>query len=211
MSVSTKPPAAPALPATGKGTEASPGRQANSKRRHLCGGPDAHEKWNLRARGESPLKRADRAYAEILQEVRVAQTAVQILLAFLLTLAFTSRFSAISHFQRDMYVLTLLLGAVAMALLIAPTAAHRVVYRRRLKLHLVRVAHRLALAGLAVLVLTMGSALLLILDIVAGMNSAIFLAGGVMGWFTIWWFAFPTWLRIRHRYCASANESPDES
>jgi hypothetical protein len=177
----------------------------------LCSGPDAHEKWNIRARGESPLKRADRAYAEILQEVRVAQTAVQILLAFLLTLAFMPKFSTISHFQQDMYVVTLLLGAVAMALLVAPTAAHRVVYRRRLKLHLVRVAHRLALAGLGVLMLTMGSALLLILDIVAGMHSAIFLAGGVMVWFAVWWFAFPTWLRIRHKYCASADESPDES
>jgi hypothetical protein len=47
-----------------------------------------HDDWNAEARGETPMQRADRAYAEILQEVRVAQTGVQILFAFLLALAF---------------------------------------------------------------------------------------------------------------------------
>jgi uncharacterized protein DUF6328 len=48
-------------------------------------------------RHEMPLQRADRAYGEILQEVRVAQTGVQILFAFLLTLAFTARFKSITR------------------------------------------------------------------------------------------------------------------
>jgi hypothetical protein len=59
---------------------------------HHCGEEDAHERWNRAARGETPLQRLDRAYAELLQEIRVAQTGVQILLAFLLTIAFTPRF-----------------------------------------------------------------------------------------------------------------------
>jgi len=62
---------------------------------------DRHDEWNAGARGETPLQRADRAYGEILQEVRVAQTGVQILFAFLLTLAFTSRFASITQFQRN--------------------------------------------------------------------------------------------------------------
>ena len=184
----------------------SAGSEASQRKRHLCEGPDEHERWNLKARGESPSKHADRVYAEILQEVRVAQTAVQILLAFLLTLAFTSRFSAITPLERGMYVVTLLLGSAAMALLIAPTAVHRVMYRRRLKVQLVQVAHRFALAGLAVLVLTLGSGLLLILDVVAGMYPAIVFTGAVVAWFTVWWFAFPTWVRLRHKHCASVDD-----
>src|SRR5262249_5363915 len=72
---------------------------------------DRHDEWNAGARGETPLQRADRAYGEILQEVRVAQTGVQILFAFLLTLAFTSRFASITQFQRNAYVVTLMLCA----------------------------------------------------------------------------------------------------
>jgi Family of unknown function (DUF6328) len=91
-----------------------------------------HDEWNAGARGETPLQRVDRAYGEILQEVRVAQTGVQILFAFLLTLAFTSRFASVTQFQRDICVRTLMLCAAAAALLIAPASFHRVVYRRRL-------------------------------------------------------------------------------
>jgi len=98
-----------------------------------------HDDWNAGARGETPMQRADRAYGEILQEVRVAQTGVQILFAFLLALAFQARFAAITDFQRVVYVVTLMLCAAATALLIAPAAMHRVIYRRRLKQHLVRV------------------------------------------------------------------------
>src|SRR5215475_3037583 len=58
----------------------------------ICSAVRNHDEWNAIERGETPLQRADRAYGEILQEVRVAQTGVQILFAFLLTLAFTSRF-----------------------------------------------------------------------------------------------------------------------
>jgi uncharacterized protein DUF6328 len=163
-----------------------------------CLSSDEHDDWNAQARGETPLQRADRAYGEILQEVRVAQTGVQILFAFLLTLAFTNRFAAITEFQRYIYVLTLMLSAAAAALLIAPAAFHRVVYRRRLKQHLVHAASRLALAGLVLLLLAMVSALLLILDVVTGRGPAMVLAASAMGWFIAWWFVLPTWQRVRH-------------
>ncbi len=164
-----------------------------------CMSPDEHDEWNADARGETPLQRADRAYGEILQEVRVAQTGVQILFAFLLTLAFTSRFATITAFQKHIYVLTLMLTAGATALLIAPAAFHRLVYRRRLKQHLVRAASRLALAGLVLLLLAIVSALLLILDVVTGLGPALVLAAGALSWFIAWWFILPTWKRLRHQ------------
>jgi amino acid transporter len=164
----------------------------------VCPAPDQHDDWNARQRGETPLQRADRAYGEILQEIRVAQTGVQILFAFLLTLAFTNRFESVTQFQRVVYVITLLLCAAATALLIAPAAFHRVVYRRRLKQHLVRVANRLALAGLGFLVLAMVSAMLLILDVVTGPGWAFSLVAVVLIWFMTWWFIVPYRSRLRH-------------
>ena len=47
------------------------------------------DSWNTHHRSEAPLKRADRNFAELLQELRVLFTGVQILLGFLLTLAFS--------------------------------------------------------------------------------------------------------------------------
>ena len=149
-------------------------------------------------RHEMPLQRADRAYGEILQEVRVAQTGVQILFAFLLTLAFTNRFRSITPVQRDIYVVALMLAAAATALLIAPAAFHRVIYRRRLKQHLVHVANKLALAGLVLLLLAMISALVLILDVTTGMAMAVILASGMLTWFFTWWFIVPVYSRLRH-------------
>lgn len=165
----------------------------------MCMAYDDHDEWNADARGETPLQRADRAYGEILQEVRVAQTGVQILFAFLLTLAFTNRFATISPFDRLVYVVTLMLCAAATALLIAPAAFHRVIYRRRLKQHLLHVANRLALSGLVLLVLAMTSAILLILHVVLGFGPALFLTLGALSWFVTWWFILPVWSRLRHQ------------
>lgn len=94
------------------------------------------------------------------------------------------------------------------ALLIAPASFHRVVYRRRLKHHLVRIASRLALSGLVLLLLALISALLLILDVVIGLGPALVLAVGALGWFVTWWFVLPVWSRIRHQ--AFAGHVPDE-
>ena len=171
---------------------------------------DRHDEWNAGARGETPLQRADRAYGEILQEVGVAQTGVQILFAFLLTLAFTSRFASITQFQRNAYVVTLMLCAASAALLIAPAAFHRVVYRRRLKPHLVRMASRLALAGLVLLLLAMVSALLLILDVVSGLTPALVLAGVALAWFVTWWFVLPLRSRIRQQASAAQLDVQDD-
>jgi Family of unknown function (DUF6328) len=164
----------------------------------VCSAVDDHDEWNAAERGETPLQRADRAYGEILQEVRVAQTGVQILFAFLLALAFQARFASVTHFQRDAYAVTLMLCAAATALLIAPAAFHRVVYRRKLKQHLVQAASRLAFSGLVLLMLSLVSAVLLIMDVVFGTGPAAVMASGTAGWFFTWWFVLPVFSRIRH-------------
>src|SRR3954467_4360202 len=92
---------------------------------------------NDNTRDETDDQKADRRYDELLQELRVAQTGVQFLFAFLLGLAFTQRFGQITDFQKWLYVATLLATAAASALLIGPVPFHRILFRRGLKPRLV--------------------------------------------------------------------------
>src|SRR5271169_4578481 len=80
-------------------------------------------------RDESEAERDDRNLAELLQELRVAGLGVQVLFGFLLSLPFTTRFVKLSHAQHGLYVAALLLAATATALLLAPVAYHRLVFR----------------------------------------------------------------------------------
>jgi hypothetical protein len=121
-----------------------------------------------RQRNETPRERDDRNFAELLQELRVTQTGVQILFAFLLTLAFTDRFPDLDDVQRGTYVATLMLAMAATVLFTAPAALHRILFRRGVKRTVVEVSSRLATAGLAVLALAMTGALLLVVDVVLG-------------------------------------------
>src|SRR5918912_1518637 len=88
---------------------------------------------DLDGRDETVNERADRNYAELLQELRVAQTGVQILFAFLLTLPFTQRFGVVSAGQKTIFLGTLVATVVSMACLIAPVSFHRIVFGRGLK------------------------------------------------------------------------------
>lgn len=142
-------------------------------------------------RDESEDERADRQYNELLQELRVAQTGVQFLFAFLLTLAFTQRFPQVTDFQHWVYVATLTATAVASALLIGPVPFHRIVFRRGLKPRLVRGADLMARGGLAMLLLAINGAVLLILDVVLTGPLPFVMSGAVALWFVLVWYVVP--------------------
>ncbi|MFT2018259.1 DUF6328 family protein [Streptomyces sp. 796.1] len=146
-------------------------------------------------RDESHEERADRRWAELLQEVRVAQTGVQILLAFLLTVVFTPRFGDLSDVNRHLYVATVLLGAAATGALIAPVSIHRFVTGWGVKPQTVTWASRCTLAGLVLLLCTIGSALLLVLRVVITDSVATLLVAGVLAWFVCCWFLPAYWMR----------------
>ncbi|MGP3952447.1 DUF6328 family protein [Streptomyces sp. 7N604] len=151
-------------------------------------------------RHETREQRADRRWAELLQEVRVAQTGVQILLAFLLTVAFTPRFEDLADPDRNIYVVTVLLGAAATGALIAPVSFHRIVFGHRLKPETVVWASRFTLVGLVLLLCTLISALLLILRVVISDQLAVWLVFGALVWFASCWFVPAVWVRRRtHR------------
>src|ERR1700693_2714317 len=104
---------------------------------------------SLDPRDESEAERDDRNLAELLQELRVAGLGVQVLFGFLLSLPFPPRFARLSPGQRDLYLASLVLAAVSTALLVAPVAYHRLVFRRRQKERLVRAARVMAILGLS--------------------------------------------------------------
>jgi hypothetical protein len=152
---------------------------------------DADAEQDYGRRAETTAQRLDRNYNELLQELRVAQAGVQILFAFLLTLAFSQRFAETTAFQRATYVVTLLFAAGAAGLLIAPVAFHRIVFRQRQKDDLVEAANRLSLGGLGMLLVAMVGSVLLILDVVLGRARALGLAGVVAAWFIGFWVVLP--------------------
>lgn len=150
-----------------------------------------------RTRDETDDQKADRRYDELLQELRVAQTGVQFLFAFLLTLAFTQRFARITDFQHWLYVVTLMATTVASALLIGPVPMHRILFRRGLKPRLVRGADVMARGGLAMLLLAINGAVLLILDVVLTGVLPFVLSGLATAWFVLVWYVVPLTARER--------------
>jgi hypothetical protein len=148
-------------------------------------------------RQEPEARQLDRNWAELVQELRVIGTGVQILFAFLLSIPFQARFANTSAFQRDVYLATLMSSGAAAALFIAPVAVHRFLFRFRAKDEVVNVTNALALCGLATLSVAMIGAILLVSDWVAGDLGAGVCTGSAALALIAGWFAFPMWLRHR--------------
>ena len=155
------------------------------------------DRWNYLARGETSTQRLDRNFSELLQEVRVAQVGVQLLLTFLFAAAFTPRFVDFSAVQQGMYGVALALSAASTALLMAPVSFHRMVFRRRLRRELVLMSNRMVFFGLLLLILALAAAILLVTDVTMGLTSAIWVTTGVVGWFGLWWYVLPLRCRLR--------------
>jgi len=148
-------------------------------------------------RDESAEERADRKWGDLLQELRVAQTGVQILFGFLLAVVFQQRFITLGATDRSIYVVTVVLGAVTTGALIGPVSFHRMLAGRRLKPQTVTWASRLTVIGLVLLLCTMASSLLLILRLALHSALAPWLVAGVVCWYVVCWFVLPGWARRR--------------
>nr|WP_052499485.1 DUF6328 family protein [Streptomyces vietnamensis] len=149
-------------------------------------------------RNETEEERADRRWTDLMQEIRVAQTGVQILLGFLLTVAFTPHFQGLQQTDKTTYIVTVVLGSLATGALIGPVALHRIVAGRRIKPRAVTWASRLTFVGLILLLATLTSALFLVLRVVTHDAYVPWLVAGVLAWYLLCWFALPLWIRFRH-------------
>jgi hypothetical protein len=155
------------------------------------------EDYGSDGRDESAADRLDRNYGELLQELRVAETGVQILFAFMLSIAFQQRFQALDDVQRTIYVITLLFCTLSIALLVAPVAFHRLTFRQGLKDELVRITNALALAGTSFLLLAVLGGVLLIFDYVVGRGFAMAVTAVLAVLFISLWVVLPL-SRLRH-------------
>lgn len=142
-------------------------------------------------RGEDQRERVNRELAELLQELRVALPGVQVLFAFLLTVPFSQGFVKTTTFQRDLFFATLAATAISTALLIAPSAWHRIHFRQKNKEDILLASNKLTIAGLAFLALAMIGAVMLIADFAFSATLAVIsgvVATAVLGAF---WAAIP--------------------
>lgn len=149
-------------------------------------------------RRETELERYDRNLTELMSELRVALPGVQVLFAFLLVAPFNQRFSTLSHFERRLYIVTLLCTLLASILLIAPTLQHRLEFRHGEKAYLVRAANRQTIAGLSVFAVAMTCAILLVTHYLFGPATAIITTALVAACFVLIWFVIPLWRLSRH-------------
>ena len=141
-------------------------------------------------------ERLDRELMELVNELRVALTGVQILFAFLLTVPFTQRFAKVTEFQRHLFFVTLLAAALAVVLLIAPTARHRLLFRQHDKERIVSSSNRFAIAGLAALAAAMTGAVMLITDLLFKETMVSWVTAVLAALFLVMWFLMPALRRV---------------
>ena len=141
--------------------------------------------------GTENKSRHDRELMELLNELRVALPGVQVLFAFLLTVAFSQRFVDVTSSQKRIYYVGVLCAATATAFLIAPSAFHRIQFREGDKEWLVRISNRLAVAGLFFLACSVCCVVYLISDFVFGGIITLLSTVGSVVLFSLLWFVLP--------------------
>ncbi len=157
---------------------------------------------DAQSRDETPLERLDRNLEELMGELRVVVTGVQVLFAFLLVVPFDTGFAHVGRFEQAVYLITLILAALAAVCTITPSAQHRFLFRHDDKQHVVFQANRVVIAGLAFLALAMCGSLLLVTTKLFGVAAGMLTAGLVALPFVALWFAIP----LRRRRMLDAHK-----
>jgi cation transport ATPase len=133
---------------------------------------------------------------ELLQELRVILPGVQVLFAFLLTVAFTQRFTELSSYHRDIYFAALLSTAFATVFFIAPTFQHRLLWRQHARSQRLRVANLLVIVGSLFLAVAVSCVVFLVADFIYGSTTAAVATALVAGAFLVLWHLLPLVQRI---------------
>ena len=149
--------------------------------------PRTHEPGPEGQRHELEAERADRNLTELIRELRVAQTGVQILFAFLISLPFLSGFPE-DRTSAVVLTVALLAAAGATVVFIAPVAFHRGSFHQGRKPRVVRVSHVLTNVGLVLLAIAMALATWLFLSVLwsAAMASLV-VALLLVAIICLWW------------------------
>jgi O-antigen/teichoic acid export membrane protein len=150
--------------------------------------PGAGNRWDD-DRDETEAQRLDRNWSSLLQELRVAQTGVQLLTGFLLILPFQPRFAELDNVMRTAYLITVGCSIGATVLLVAPVSMHRLLFRRHRLKTLVATSHNYAIVGTVLLGVALGGVATIIFDAVIGRTGA-WIAGGctLLALVAFWYF-----------------------
>jgi Family of unknown function (DUF6328) len=140
---------------------------------------------------ENREERTAREQIELLQELRIVIPGVQVLFAFLLTVPFNQGFTELNIVQRDVFFATLLCTAAATALLIAPSAHHRLLFRQGVREERLKMGNILAILGLAFLVPAMVGVVYVITDLIFGLTTALIVTIVMALSFLLLWFVLP--------------------
>jgi apolipoprotein N-acyltransferase len=157
-------------------------------------------------RDESPKEKRDRELIELLNELRVALPGVQVLFAFLLTVPFSQGWTSLTAQQEAIYFGTFIATSLATALLLTPTAFHRLRFRQADKERLLRIANVAAIAGLLFLLVAVTGCVFLIADLLFNALVASIVAAIIAGGYATLWFFIPLSRRLRE----AVDEEIDE-
>lgn len=145
--------------------------------------------------------RADRQelrdrYYGLLQELRVILPGVQVLVAFLLTVPFASRFGELDDLGRASFAVAMLASVLAVVCMLTPTVFHRVA-PRTLRSDRLAWAIRTVLGGLCALVVALLAALFCVARFVYGSTIGIAMTFCVGLVVIVLWFFVPMAHRMR--------------
>lgn len=157
---------------------------------------------------ESAAQRADRNWADVLQELRVLQTGTQILTGFLLALAFQPAFSDLSAAQRVGYLVLVGLSALTAILALAPVALHRAVFHRGVKPVVVRFGHRALISALTAVAVLLTGVVAFVFDVVVGVEAAVIAVVVLAVVILVLWVVGPAVLRRASGESRASGGSP---
>jgi hypothetical protein len=150
-------------------------------------------------------KQENRELIELLNELRIVLPGVQVLFAFLLTVPLTGRFEGLTTFEKRMYVIAFFASAAAAVMLVAPSAYHRIRWRKGDKEALLITSNRLAVIGLAFLAVAMVAVVGLVTDLITTDGLAVLLTALAAVFIGVLWFAIP----LSRRYRVDRNHGGD--
>ena len=131
-------------------------------------------------RHETRDEQLDRNWADLLQELRVMQTGVQLLGGFLVTLPFQAGFGDLDDHQRTLYLVVLALAGVTTLTMLVPIAVHRRLFGEGVKEWLVATAHPVSQVLLGAVALLIVGVTSLVFDVVVGRTAGLVAGAAVL-------------------------------
>lgn len=159
--------------------------------------PERDQGWDAAARSESEQQRLDRNWNNLLQELRVTQTGVQLLTGFLLTLPFQARFAALGRGLHTVYLMTVGASLAATVFLVAPVGMHRMLFRRHRLATVVSASHRCAYAGMLLLGAALTGVAVVVFGAVLDVPAAVWAGAVTAAAMVVGWVLVPLFLRHR--------------